>query len=471
MVLEYVHGYTLAQWHKYVVETRGKMPVDYAIYIMTRVLDALQYAHTLVRADGTPMPIVHRDVSPGNILIDAQGHVKLLDFGIARADESDEYKTRDGMFKGKLSYSAPEVYDGVTNPKTDVYSAGVVLYQLLSGDNPFRGKDMAEIVRRVLTYKLPPIRSLRSDVSPELDAAIERALVKSPQDRYPSAAAFADTLRSVRERREEDFVTEFIDDVWNDFNGDMPKQLGLEPLVERDAAWRAAQVNAPGPRATLSSTPPEDTVVEEVRIAPAEPAAPKGAAPDGAPGLPRAAWLAAGVALLAAGAGAAYALRKPAETTSRFVVVERQSTTEDPSPSAVVPAASAERVGSAPSASASESSAPALPEAPSAKPFATGAPASAKPDAALLSRQVQKHRGAIEACFVQHVKEVDGRPEVSVRFHVNATGHVEGADLFPAALNGTPLGQCVLGVARGIDFGKQTEAVTFTIPITARRVK
>jgi hypothetical protein len=84
---------------------------------------------------------------------------------------------------------------------------------------------------------------------------------------------------------------------------------------------------------------------------------------------------------------------------------------------------------------------------------------------------VQKHRGAIEACFVQHVKEVDGRPEVSVRFRVNATGHVEAADLFPAALNGTPLGQCVLGVARGIDFGKQTEAVTFTIPITARRVK
>jgi len=97
------------------------------------------------------------------------------------------------MFKGKLSYSAPEVYDGVTSPKSDVYSAGVVLYQLLSGDNPFRGKDMAEIVRRVLTYKLPPIRTLRSDVSPELDAAIERALVKNPQDRYPSAAAFADT--------------------------------------------------------------------------------------------------------------------------------------------------------------------------------------------------------------------------------------------------------------------------------------
>src|ERR1051325_5231824 len=239
MVLEYVHGYNLGQWHKYVVETRGAFPVKYAIYIISRVLDALQYAHTLTRPDGTTMQIVHRDVSPGNILIDTQGHVKLLDFGIARADESDEYRTREGMFKGKLSYSAPEVYDGVTSPKSDVYSAGVVLYQLLSGDNPFRGKDMAEIVRRVLSYKLPPIGKTRPDVSPALDQAIDRALVKNPQQRYPSAAAFADALRTVREEREEDFVTEFIDDVFNDFNGDMPQKLGLEPLQARDAAWRA----------------------------------------------------------------------------------------------------------------------------------------------------------------------------------------------------------------------------------------
>src|SRR5262245_24696603 len=126
MVLEYVHGYNVGQWQRYLLDTGRKMPIDYAIYITTRVLDALHYAHTFTRADGTPMQIVHRDVSPGNILLDTQGNVKLLDFGIARANEGGEYKTRDGYFKGKLTYAAPEIYEGTAaSPQSDVYSAGV----------------------------------------------------------------------------------------------------------------------------------------------------------------------------------------------------------------------------------------------------------------------------------------------------------------------------------------------------------
>ncbi|HEX4334417.1 MAG TPA: protein kinase [Polyangiaceae bacterium] len=467
MVLEYVHGYNLGQWHKYVVDTRGKLPVEYAIYIVTRVLDALQYAHTFVRPDGTPMPIVHRDVSPGNILIDAQGHVKLLDFGIARADESDEYKTRDGMFKGKLSYSAPEVYDGVTSPRSDVYSAGVVLYQLLSGENPFRGKDMAEIVRRVLTYKLPPISGLRPDVSLALDAAVERAMAKNPQERYPSAAAFADALRSVRERPEDDFATEFIDDVWNDFNGDMAEKLKLEPLQARDAAWRGTLTGGEVPGTTSASLPaPRDskaTIVERNAFAETTQTA------TGAPAVSRTAWVAAGVAVLAAAAAAyAFTARKD-EPTSRFVVVERQSTTEPSAPvTAIAPVPSA--IPSAQPAVTASVPEPAPSEVP--PPRSDVAPSTAgKADPASLSRKVQGHRGAIESCFTENVKEMDGRPEVSVHFRVNASGRVDAADLVPAALNATPLGQCLIGVARRIDFGALTESLSFTIPITARRVK
>lgn len=485
MVLEYVHGYTLGQWHKYVVDTRKEMPVDHAIYVMTRVLDALHYAHTFVRSDGTPMQIVHRDVSPGNILIDTQGHVKLLDFGIARVDQTDEYQTREGMFKGKLTYAAPEVYEGTAaTPKSDVYSAAVVLYQLLAGENPFRGKDMAEIVRRVLTQKLPPISSRREDVSPELDAALEQALSKNPADRPPSASAFADALRAARPHREEEFQTDFIDDVWNDFNGDMPAKLGLEPLAVRDAAWRAAQGDAPAAGGTeLRSTPPP----------PADPdldshthtlAEPTNLASVGAPAAakPPASWKPILVSLaVVLGAGAAvYAWaesRKSDSPASRFVVVEKE-TREDP------PAATEMAAAPAPSATESPAPAPAPSAARSAggsvatvKPPA-GAPGSdtrstaeSKPDPAALSRAVQRQRGQIESCFLRHVKEVDGRPEVSVRFRVGKTGHVDGADLSPGALGATPLGQCLLGVAKATDFGPLSEPVTFSIPITARKVK
>src|ERR1044071_4607327 len=147
---------------------------------MTQVLDALEYAHTFARADGTPMQIIHRDVSPGNILLDSQGNVKLLDFGIARANEGGgEYKTRDGYFKGKLTYAAPEIYEGTAaSPQSDVYSAGVVLYQLVSGENPFRGKDTPDIVRRVLQVMPPPLAATRDDIPDDLDEVVSRAIKK-----------------------------------------------------------------------------------------------------------------------------------------------------------------------------------------------------------------------------------------------------------------------------------------------------
>jgi serine/threonine-protein kinase len=471
MVLEYVHGYNIGQWHRYVLDARGHMPVDYALYMVGRVLDALHYAHTFVKSDGTKMSIVHRDVSPGNILMDIQGHVKLLDFGIARANEGGEYKTRDGMFKGKLSYSAPEVYDGrQATPASDVYSTAVVLYQLLAGENPFKGKDVAEIVRRVLVEVPKPLASRRKDVSPELDAVLAAALAKDPALRPPTAAAFADLLRSVRPRREEEFLSDLVDEVWNDFNGEMPGKLGLEPLQARDAAWRAATAEIPaepiaaGPNkrpGRKAALPAPSTADSTTLIGPDT--QPRGRAP----------WFfagALGVGVVAA-AAAFMLLRKPdpPPQSSKFVVVEKQAR-EDLSevpPGAAPVAAPATSAPPAPAAPGSAQVAPAA----STDPAGLRGEAKPRGDAASLSRAVQKQRGRIESCFLSHVKEVDGRPEVSVRFRVNPSGKVDAAELSPAALSSTPLGQCVLGVARGIDFGPLPGPLSFTIPITARRVK
>ncbi|HEX7671043.1 MAG TPA: protein kinase, partial [Polyangiaceae bacterium] len=421
------------------------------------------------------------------------------DFGIARANEGGEYKTRDGMFKGKLAYSAPEVYDGKSaSPKSDVYSAAVVLYQLLSGENPFRGKDVAEIVRRVLTDVPGTIAPLRADVSGSLDEVLRKALSKDPEARYPTAAAFADALRTIRPRREEEFASDLADEIWNDFNGDMAEKLGIEPLHARDAAWRAA-TSGEGERSELRSTPPplnapptatrvetigsrrtanqNPTIVEsQIEIAPAAAPAARGRLP----------FLAIASAVVAF-AAAAYSFRngqKQNDLQSRFVVVEKEARDEPADPATT---GSAE---SSPSAASSHAgvTAPGAPFAVApdrgAAGVASGTPgatlpdptqktvrAPSAPDPATLSRAVQRQRGRIESCFLSHVKEVDGRPEVSVRFRLAASGHVESADLSPAALGGTPLGQCLLGVARSTDFGPVSEPVSFTIPITARRVK
>ena len=111
MVLEYVHGYHLGQWMKYVIRTREKMSWDVSVVVMLQVLAALHYAHTHQRSDGSRATIIHGDISPGNILLDVEGNVRLADFGIARieAEQTTRKASTEGIFRGKLSYAAPEL--------------------------------------------------------------------------------------------------------------------------------------------------------------------------------------------------------------------------------------------------------------------------------------------------------------------------------------------------------------------------
>src|SRR5258708_33629810 len=184
MVLEYVHGFHIGAWSRFVNHTRGMMPIAHAVEVMLPVLDALAFAHTLTRPDGTPHGIVHRDISPANILIDHQGHVKLHDFGIARMAD-DEFKTQDGTFRGTLSYTAPETLQGIpASPSSDLYGCGVVLYQLISGMNPFKGNTPSETLHRVLQHVPPSLRSVREEVSEKLDRVVSPAIAKHPPHRF-----------------------------------------------------------------------------------------------------------------------------------------------------------------------------------------------------------------------------------------------------------------------------------------------
>jgi serine/threonine-protein kinase len=472
MVLEYVHGYHFGQWTRFATETRGPLPVSYALHVVLEVLDALAYAHSVARPDGTALGIVHRDISPGNVLIDVNGRVKLSDFGIARTAD-DEFKTQEGLFRGTLAFSAPEALHGAPpDPKMDQYSAAVLLYYALAGKNPFKGAETPETITRVLTYDPPRISTVRSDVPADIDFALMRALAKDPAGRFPSVGDFSDALRSGYTRSERATAEAFHQQIQHDFEGDeLATRLQVEPLSVRDSSWREAQQSPAGIR--LSSSPPGIA-----RPAPA--AAPEQEQPTQVLSVTRAlpvigersssssssslkVLVPLGVALIVA-VGLVVAFRQAPPTASRVVVIEKQ---EGHSAPVAVPSPAAEQVTTAPSSAPPRPA----PEAVTAK-RATERQAAATTTSrgSSLASAFQRQEGAIQACYRQHAEGVE-QPALAVRFQIDATGAVRSASVSPSAVGGGPLGQCIAAIARKTAFGAQPEPISFSIPIAARKVQ
>jgi tRNA A-37 threonylcarbamoyl transferase component Bud32 len=188
MVMEYIEGVTLRE-----VLTRNGGPLDsrYVVPIAQQVLDALAYLHG--------RKLVHRDISPDNIMLtsgSAEPRVKLIDLGIAKALDATRQLTMAGNFLGKVKYAAPEQFSGEVDGRSDLYSLGVLLYELLTGVMPITGKDNRSLIAGVVTR--PPRDFAETDpsgrVPPHLRAAVMRALAKSPSDRFQSAAEFSAAL-------------------------------------------------------------------------------------------------------------------------------------------------------------------------------------------------------------------------------------------------------------------------------------
>jgi serine/threonine-protein kinase len=185
IVFEHVEGENL----KELVERTGRLPVRRALELVLPVADGLAFAH----AHG----LVHRDVKPQNVLLSREGEVKVTDFGIARSLDVEHGVTQTGTVVGTSEYLAPEQASGrPVSAATDVYSLGVVLWELLAGDVPFTGDNFVAVALRHLNEPPPSLRERRPDVSPRLDAAVERALAKDPERRFPSMAALAKELRA-----------------------------------------------------------------------------------------------------------------------------------------------------------------------------------------------------------------------------------------------------------------------------------
>jgi serine/threonine protein kinase len=193
IAMELVDGLPLGLLLRYAAARKEPPPLGVVVEIGQRLCSALEYAHTLTNADGEPLRIVHRDVSPANVLISRQGDVKLIDFGIARA-ATRETHTRAGHMRGKIGYAAPEqIAAGPIDARTDVFALGVLLYEAIALRRPFAGESEPAIVASILEGKKEPLVALRKEAAP-LAGVIERAIESDPRRRYPSAGALASAL-------------------------------------------------------------------------------------------------------------------------------------------------------------------------------------------------------------------------------------------------------------------------------------
>jgi serine/threonine-protein kinase len=176
------------------VEAAPGIPVRFGLNVICAVLDGLHFAHELKDFDGTPLDVVHRDMSPQNVMITYEGHVKLLDFGIAKAADS-KAETRTGVIKGKCGYMAPEQFGGVeVDRRADLFAVGAMLWQVITGRKLWQRLSDVEVFQRLAQGLIPRPSSVAPNVDPALEAICMRALAPNVGERYRTAADFRTAL-------------------------------------------------------------------------------------------------------------------------------------------------------------------------------------------------------------------------------------------------------------------------------------
>jgi serine/threonine protein kinase len=248
IAMEYLEGQSL---NKIIKEgQKQSQPFDplFCARIMSDALAGLHHAHTLKDYDGTPLSVIHRDVSPHNIFVTYDGLVKVVDFGIAKA-ASSSVETEVGVLKGKVAYMSPEqAGGGHIDARADIFAAGIVLWELLTKERLMGGDSAAATLHRLLMEPIPRVSTVRGDVEPELEGILSRALEKDPRDRFQSAQEMRDALdeyiaRSRRVLRADDIGRQ-VSGMFKKVREDIHRQVQqhMQALAEEGAlAGRAAR--------------------------------------------------------------------------------------------------------------------------------------------------------------------------------------------------------------------------------------
>ena len=195
IAMEYVPGATLGQIIRQCNSASGLMPIPIALNIVMQILDGLDHAHNLCdETTGTPLGIIHRDVSPSNIIVSNTGIVKLIDFGIAKAESLGAARTQTGLIKGKFGYLAPEYTYGQLDSRADLFAVGVLAHEILTGRRLFEGKDNFDTILMLREAPIQPPSRWRPEVPRDLDDIVMTALMRDPALRWQSASAMRTAL-------------------------------------------------------------------------------------------------------------------------------------------------------------------------------------------------------------------------------------------------------------------------------------
>ncbi len=197
IAMEYIHGETAADIVKRGLAVNNYLPLEHAVHIIRQTAAGLAYAHERREADGHVLRIVHRDVSPTNILVSFEGQTKIVDFGIARAQ--DELREESGTRPGKASYMSPEQVRGEpADYRSDIFSLGIILYELTLCQRLYRGAPEVTM-RKIVDEMVTPPTAINREYPPTLELIVMRALEKRPEDRYQSAEEMSHDLEEFLE--------------------------------------------------------------------------------------------------------------------------------------------------------------------------------------------------------------------------------------------------------------------------------
>jgi len=487
--MEYLHGQDVRGIMRTLKRRDQRLPLEHALGIIMGAASGLHYAHEKKGPDGRPLGIVHRDVSPSNIVVTFDGGVKVVDFGIAKAS-ADPDLSKGYSFKGKLTYISPEQMNTrAFDRRSDIFSLGVVLYEITTHRRFYNGTTDIEVVKQMLEGGIARPSQHTRDYPSDLEAIVMRALETDPERRYPTARAMQRDLETFA-RKHSVHVSSTAMAEWMEATFGAAREAWdvRTPGAETPVTARGGVVELPTldpiptplPSRSPSTSIPPAVVPEQAQPVPAP--LPRRVAPRlVAAGVLVAVVAAIGVGLARRRQLATMVAAPPPPAPVVMLVAEGGNVAIEHAPAAGQPAP-APPPAPAPAPPPAAAPEPALaPPAPAPSPVVADAPhvraphgsrrhgAKAAGHAPDFSSSLARRERELRGCFEDAgATAADGAGEIAFRFQIRADGHVTSVDVLPESVGSTRMGGCLRRVAAATVFSPQPKPVTFRIPVSLK---